>query len=264
MKLTNRSRRAAILLGTIAALMSTVACSNKPKSADSAPAPFHGSVIPAAYHQSEPVEKAQAVAVPVAQQVEPKSQPPKQITYKSRDYGVSFVYPWQYSYTSAKTLVTSDELKPKSDGDEGQFALVRIDVPKGYYPDTNFDHAYFTLSLNQDISEEQCEAALGTGNDGKVKTESINGVDFKWVETEVGGSGSAATLRNYNAYVNGACYEVELGVKTKNEQGLAREVNPDQVLRRLDAILKTVQLLPNSNASRQVVSAVQMPEDSQK
>ena len=264
MKLTNRSRRAAILLGTIAALMSTVACSHKPKSADNSPAPFHGSVIPAAYHP--PVAKAQPVMVPVAQTEQPKAQPPKLITYKSRDYGVSFVYPWQYSYTSAKTLVNADEsLKPKSDGDEGQFTLARIDLPKGFYPDTNFDRGYFTLSLNQDIEEEQCVAALGTGNDGKVKSESINGVDFKWVETEFGGSGSASTVRNYSAFVNGACYEVELGVKTKNEQGLAREVNPDQVMRRLDGILKTVQILPNGKPStQQVASSVQKPEEQKK
>lgn len=264
MKLTNRSRRAAILLGTIAALMSTVACSNTPKSAKDSPAPFHGSVIPAAYHP--PTEKAQPVMVPASEQVQAKIQPPKQITYKSRDYGVSFVYPWQYSYTSAKTIVNGDEsLKPQSDGDEGQFTLARIDVPKGFYPDTNFDHGYFTLSLNQDIDEEQCASALGTGNDGKVKTESINGMDFKWVETEFGGSGSAATIRNYSAYVNGACYEVELGVKTKNDQGLAREVNPDQVMRRLEGILKTVQILPNAKpAAQQVVSSVQMPEEEKK
>jgi hypothetical protein len=263
MKLTNRSRRAAILLGTIAALMTTIACSHKPKSADDSPAPFHGSVIPAAYHP--PVQKAQPVVIP-AEQVQPKTQPPKLITYKSRDYGVSFVYPWQYSYTSAKTLVSADEsLKPKSDGDEGQFTLARVDVPKGFYPDTNFDHGYFTLSLNQDIDEGQCASALGTGNDGKVKTESINGVDFKWVEMEFGGSGSAATVRNYSAFVNGACYEVELGVKTKNEQGLAREVNPEQVMRRLDGVLKSVQILPNAKpAAQQVVSSVQMPEEQKK
>lgn len=264
MKLTNRSRRAAILLGTIAALMSTVACSNQPKSSDNSPAPFHGNVIPAAYHP--PVQKAQPVVVAASEQVLPKTQPPKLITYKSRDYGVSFVYPWQYSYTSAKTLVNADEsLKPRSDGDEGQFTLARVDLPKGFYPDTNFDRGYFMLSLNQDIEEEQCASALGTGNDGRVKTESINGVDFNWVETEFGGSGSAATIRNYSAYVNGACYEVELGVKTKNDQGLAREVNPDQVMRRLDGILKSVQILPNGKpATQQVVSSAEMPEEQKK
>lgn len=262
MKLTNRSRRAAILLGTIAALMSTVACSNK-QSADISPASSKSNVIPAAYHP--PVEKAQPVMVAVPERVQAKSQAPKLITYKSRDYGVSFVYPWQYSYTSAKTILNGDDsLKPNSDGFEGQFTLARIDVPKGFYPDTNFDRGYFTLSLNQDISEDECESSLGTGSEGKVQTEMINGVGFKWVQTEVGGSGSASTVRNYNAFVNGACYEVELGVKSKNDQGLAREVNPDQVMKRLDSILKTVQLLPNAKpAAQQVVSSV-LPETSTK
>jgi hypothetical protein len=35
---------------------------------------------------------------------------------------------------------------------------------------------------------------------------------------------------------------MELGVKTANEEGLAREVDPDQVMRRLNAILQTVKV----------------------
>jgi uncharacterized ParB-like nuclease family protein len=33
-----------------------------------------------------------------------------------------------------------------------------------------------------------------------------------------------------------------MGVKTRNDQGLVREVNPDQVMRRLNAILQTVKI----------------------
>ena len=186
---------------------------------------------------------------------------PKQITYKSRDYGVSFVYPWQYSFITAKRIANDVDLQPKFDGDDGQFTLARMEIPKGFYPDTDFERGYFTLSLNQDISEEQCSSALGTGNDGKVKKETINGVEFEWVETEVSGGGSAAKLRDYVSFVNGACYEVELGVKTQNEQGLAREVDHDQVMRRLEGMLKTVNIVNAAEkpATQQVVSSVEKP-----
>jgi hypothetical protein len=260
--------RALILLGALAAVTTTVACHSKSKPVEKPLEPFGASarqavVKTAAYTNSQPapVSVANNTSAPV------KAVPPKMITYKSRDYGVSFVYPWQYTYVTAKKIANDESLQPKLDGDDGQFTLARIDIPKGFYPDSDFERGYFTLSLNEDISQEQCESALGIGNEGKVQKETINGVDFGWVETEVGGGGSAAKLRNYGTYVNGACYQVELAVTTKNEQGIAREVNPDQVLRRLDAILKTVNILPMTQkpAAKQVVSSGELPKtDAQK
>jgi len=254
--------RALILLGTLAAVVTSAACSNKSKAVVSATEPVSASVRPAglktvAYNAPQPTPASagntSAIAVKIAT--------PKQITYKSRDYGVTFVYPWQYSFITAKRIANDVELQPKFDGDDGQFTLARVEIPKGFYPDTDFERGYFTLSLNQDISEEQCSSALGTGNDGKVKKETINGVEFEWVETEVSGGGSAAKLRDYVSFVNGACYEVELGVKTQNEQGLAREVDHDQVMRRLEGMLKTVNIVNAAEkpATQQVVSSVEKP-----
>jgi hypothetical protein len=165
--------------------------------------------------------------------------------YKSRDYGVSFVYPWQYSFVSAKAVATGDaSLRPKSDGHDGQFTLARIDVPKGFYSDTDYESGYFTLSLNQTLNQQECESSLGAAKDGKVATDTINGNEFRWIESDSGGHGSATKLREYVTFTSGTCYEVEMGVKTKNGDGLAREVNPDKVLGRLDAILRTVEIEP--------------------
>jgi hypothetical protein len=66
------------------------------------------------------------------------------------------------------------------------------------------------------------------------------------METDSGGRGQATKLRQYVTFTNGTCYEVEMGVKTSNDGGLAREVNPDQVLRRLDGILRTVKIIPST------------------
>ena len=163
------------------------------------------------------------------------------LTYKSRDYGVSFQYPWQYARIGPRAMQGDAALRPTPDGHEGQFALARINVPRGFYPDTNYQAGYFTLSLNQDLDEEKCMATLPVSNTD-VKTELVNGSEFRWVETESGGDGSAATVRNLVNFSNGTCYEVEMGVKTQNDQGLVREVNPDQVMSRLNAILQTVKI----------------------
>jgi hypothetical protein len=247
--LMNRRRQAVSLFGGLAAVTIMLACSSGAPLSASTPV----TLGPAAVQAATPVPAAAEVAkkMPEAAQL-PAS---KLIAYRSRNYGVSFLYPWQYAYRSAKTVAGgNDSLRPKSDGSDGQFTLARIDIPKGFYPDTDFESGYFTLSLNQALDEELCESALA--KDGKPATENINGVDFRWVERESGGHGSAEKMRNYAAFVNGTCYELELGVKTSNPDGQARELDPDQVLRRLDGILRTVRIAPAmKDATAQAESA---------
>jgi len=242
---TIRTRRALILLGALASTITILGCSKKNhQPVMNTSSPVAGVVRPAALQTYVATPKPIPVAV-AEKATTPEKPLSKLITYKSRDYGVSFTYPRQYAYKSAKTISQSEELMPKPDGSESQFTLIRIDVPKGYYPETNFDSGYFTLSLNDDLSDELCEASLTVDKSGTPEKVSINGLDFQWSEAESGGHGNAAKIRNYVTYANGTCYEIEVGVKTRNEQGLAREIDPDQVFKRLEAILQTVQIQPD-------------------
>ena len=237
---------AAILLGTLA--VTTVACSTRSKPAvnSSSSMPESASLHPAVLQSGAPVVE-QPAPVMVSKKTSTKPSAAQPIVYRSRDYGVSFVYPWQYSFVSARAVANGgDSLRPKSDGHEGQFTLARVEIPKGFYSDTDYESGYFTLSLNQDLNQQECESVLNPGNDAKLETETINGVEFRWVETDSGGRGQAAKLRQYVTFTNGTCYELEVGVKTSNDGGLVREVNPDQVLRRLDGILRTVKIQPST------------------
>jgi hypothetical protein len=244
--LSARKFRTTILICALAAVVGTVGCSSNSKPSAKSQPTARAKVQPAALKSVAAAEPALAIDLP-EKTVVAKPTPGKLITYKSRDYGVSFVYPYQYAYLSAKVISNGDSsLLPKADGHDGQFTLARVEIPRGFYPDTDFDRGYFTLSLNQDISEDECIATLGADST-KLQTEDINGVDFRWMETDESGRGSSAKLRNYAAFANGTCYELEMGVKTKNEQGLAREVDPDQVLRRLDGMIKTVKISASKN-----------------
>jgi hypothetical protein len=239
---------AVILFGALA-LATTVACSDGPKTAKASSKRLETTQS----GMSQPLVPAAAKLETVAaKSVEKKvaAERPKSelMTYKSRDYGVSFQYPWQYAYLNAKTVATGDDsLKAKTDGSDAQFTLARVEIPKGYYPDTNFDSAYFMLSLNQDLGEDECYSTLAQEKD-KLQTANINGVDFRWMESNSGSHGSTAKVRNYVAFANGNCYELEAGLKTQNEKGLSREVNPDQVMSRLDSILNTVSVVPDEKA----------------
>lgn len=236
--------RSTILIGTLTAVVTTVACSKKaePVTVVKQPQPVTLNVRPeapktVAFTASNPTPQLKTVAEkqPVGDQSK------KDITFKSRDYGVSFQYPWQYTRAGAKAIAADYTLQPQADGLGSQVSLVRVDIPKGFYADTDFDSGYFILSLNPELKKDQCEASLKWGREAKPQTVSINGVDFQSTEFDGGGHGESAKVRNYVAYVNDTCYEIETGVKTKND-GKQREVNPDQVMRRLEPILMSVKI----------------------
>ncbi len=246
--------RIVVLLGMLAAVMTIVACSSKPKPTQNSSLPSGGTLRPAALRTTVPVvAHPAAAAVEKTAEKKEKPSPTKLLSYRSRDYGISFQYPWQYSILGARAVANGDlSLQPVSDGYDGQVTLVRVDVPKGFYADTDFESGYFMLSLNPNVDQQECESQLGLGKDGKVLTESINGVDFRWRETDSGGRGRAAKVRQYVTFANDTCYELELGVKTSNADGMAREVNPDQVLRRLDSMLRTVQIQSEEKPAAEV------------
>ncbi len=245
------------LVAGVAAI--TFACSSKPNHQVVYSQPEQGHIRPAAIRTVEPVS-SQPVVAPAKSVMKPS--PVKSAEFKSRDYGVSFAYPWQYGTTSAKAIAADENLMPGSDGSEAQFTLIRVEVPKGFYPDTNFESGYFTLSLNQEMTQEACEGSVRAIPEAKVDKETINGVEFVRSERVTGGRGSAETLRQYATYANDTCYEIEMGVTTQNDRGLAREVNPDQVMRRLDSILKTVKI--TADKSEKVAAAAQPAPEVQK
>ena len=239
--------RAAMLLSALALAVITTACSHAVGAANS---PTSTKTSSSAVTPETAVTGIKPAVAAGGEKTATSSTPRTSNVYKSRDYGVSFVYPWQYTFVSAKAVAAGDpSLKPKSDGHDGQLTLARIEVPKGFYSDTDFESGYFTLSLNQSLDQQACESLLGVAKDGKPATDTINGAEFRWMETESGGHGSATKLRQYVTFTSGTCYEVEMGVKTKNGDGLAREVNPDKVLGRLDAILKSVKIQPAESTS---------------
>ena len=238
-KSTHHNYRALLMIGSLIAIVPAIACTNKSK--PTSQKSLAGEVRPAV------MEVASTPAVkPASMEVVEKAQTPvkpalKPLTFKSRDYGVSFVYPWQYTFLNAKIVAKDETRHPKSDGNDGQFTLARVEIPKGFYADTDLDSAYFTLSLNEDLDEQGCAASISPDKNGEIQNETINGATFRWSEKENGGHGSASKVRNYTTFANDTCYEVEMGVKTQSD-GLSRELDPDQVMRRLNAILKTVEI----------------------
>src|SRR4051812_40102276 len=136
-KFESKQFRQLVLTSALAVAIATVACTkqpeNKVQAANPAPAPVKQASLQTTTAASQQVESK------AAEKISAKQPASKLLRYKSRDYGVAFDYPWQYQFASARTVSTNDGLKPKSDGFDGQITLARIDLPKGFFPDSNFD-----------------------------------------------------------------------------------------------------------------------------
>src|SRR5690349_3473822 len=128
------------LLGSLVVVMACVACSQNSKQPISSSQPNSPAVRPAVLRN---VAQTVSEPIPVSASKESSSpvKPPSSqlLQYKSRDYGISFLYPWQYSFINAKTIADEASLRPRSDGHDGQFTLARVDVPKGFFPDSDLE-----------------------------------------------------------------------------------------------------------------------------
>jgi hypothetical protein len=260
------NRHLMMLFGIAGMVLVGVACSQKPqKHAVSAAPIFTPQLRTVALTGSTVVENAPFPGKET-QAPEARKSAPQTLSYTSRDFGVSFRYPRQYAFLSARTIANDEDRMPVPDGGGRQIALVRIEIPKGYYPDTDFESGYFLLSLNPKLDEKQCRQWAGSSKTTSVGSVSVDGTEFHFNEVRSGGHGHASVVRQYSTFTNNTCYEVELGVTASNEDGLAREVDHEKVLGRLDAILQTVEILPtadaiNPSAQEPVAAAVTAPQN---
>ena len=255
-------RRPLIVTGMIAALIAGVACSQKPeKHLAAVPAVATPQLKTVALTSADPV-----INSPTVPANEPATNPerktlPKLAGFTSRDFGVSFRYPRQYAFLNARAIANDENRMPLTDGNGSQIGLARIEIPKGYYPDTDFESGYFLLSLNPNLDEKACQSWVGSSQGVGAGSKVIDGTEFRVNEVRNGGHGHASFVRQYATFTNSTCYEVELGVTTSNEDGLAREVDHEKVMARLDAILETVKILPTADSvgPAQETSSVSAP-----
>jgi hypothetical protein len=256
------NRRVLIVPGMIAALLAGVACSKGPEQ--------HLAVVPAtttpqlqtvALTSSSAIVSSPTLPAKDTSVNEERKPMPKLASFTSRDFGVSFRYPRQYAFLNARAIARDENRMPLTDGNNSQIGLARIEIPQGYYPDTDFESGYFLLSLNPGLDEKHCQSWVGSSQGVGADSKVIDGTEFRVSEVRNGGRGHASFVRQYATFANSTCYEVELGVTTSNEDGLAREVDHDKVMARLDAILETVKILPTADSvgQAQETSSVSAP-----
>lgn len=186
------------------------------------------------------------------------------VTYKNNAHGVSFRYPWQYGLkTGDNAYLDWGNLGPVPMNfvQPGGMTLAAVEVPTGYFPESNLTSAFFNVSVNNKMTEEECgQFALPThleDDNGEVTPTKVKIGDLDFDQLEVYGEAdnSQADAKYYHTFQNGACYEFALGMGTESiqEDEGVKQVNPDRVFQRLEKILATVQI--KSDASSEVTAS---------
>src|SRR3984893_14090947 len=259
-----RSKVGAFIFAALLLVCSlTVGCSSdKPK--------------PVSYTNSNPITQTpSAVATSTlpapAPQTESKPAPkkvvrkrPATVSYSDKTYGVSFEYPRKYAIETgdaAANLVATTPL-PMNFVQPGGIALAGVELPETGFAETDFSNAFFNVSVNKALTEEQCAqfavpqtAPLAPADSEKQpgpETSKLMLGDMALLGTEaVAGEGTTQSdVKYFHAFENSACYEFALNITTvaRPTAGGMKHVDRDKVFSRLERILASVKINPATPA----------------
>jgi hypothetical protein len=246
--------------------LAVIACSKQAqKNAASTPV----NVQPAA----QPVMQTAPAAPAVAVAPEPKPavkkaahKRPEKVVYKNDTYGVSFQYPRRYALKTGDEAIVDwfgSEPVGMNFVDGSGISVVAVELPRGLYPGTDYRDAFFTVSVNRNLSEAQCsQFAVVDSNDSDEEpiaptTVNFGGQIYSQTSAFDGKAFEQAYGRYYHVYNNGACYEMALGLETAGYgavDGIA-PVDRDEVFHKLEGMLSSVRLRAEEKLSETAVAS---------
>ncbi len=198
-----------------------------------------------------PVNTAAATTAPSAPKKVVKKRPTT-VKYSDQTYGVSFLYPRQYSLKSGADIDSAsgltDFVQP------GGVTAVSVEVPKDSYPGTDFAAAFFRVNINKSLTEAECgqfgpSQPLLPGQDAVQPAHlALGGLEMEEIETISGEETNQADTKYYHLFQNGACYEFALGLSTEGtgDDETISPVNREKVFQRLGTILASVKVKPQT------------------
>ena len=261
----NKAIGAVAFAALVVACSITVGCSgDKPKPASiSSQIPM----MPPQTVASNPTISVAEVAKPAKKKVQ-KKRPTTKI-YADKTYGVSFEYPRKYEMESggkANDLLASGAA-PAVQGGE---VLAAVSMPETLFPNTDFAGAFFGVSVNKDLTAEQCgefggkktSAPTPAASTAVEVTPEVSSVsqpaiedqgkrvvgdsELHATETVTGNGARQSDAKYFRTFQNGACYQFSLNVTTVgNDDASMKHVDRDRVFNRLEKILATVKIAPS-------------------
>jgi len=205
---------------------------------------------------NQPVAPSSPTAAPVATTTpEPKKvvkKRPSTVTYSDQTYGVSFRYPRKYTLKSGDQIDSASV--PMDFAQPGGVNAVLVELPKGLYSDTDLTSAFFRISVNKGLTENECgqfalPQSLGSDKDsGQLSRVALGTLEMQEVENISSGEMMSTDTKYYHLFQNGACYEFALGLSAESDakDDGTSTIDRDKVFQRLETILATVKIKPEA------------------
>ncbi|MGA8493438.1 MAG: hypothetical protein WB711_23660 [Terriglobales bacterium] len=183
-------------------------------------------------------------------------------TYTNPVYGVSFRYP---KYDNLKE---GDNANLELEGlgpvemnfaAPGGTTISAVELPRRLYAGTDFNTAFFNVSVNKKMTSEECEQFAFPETDNPetdpvmTSKTKVGSTEFQALEAFAEAENNQADVKFYHLFQNGSCYEFALGLETvvdANSEGepnpAIKQVDANEVFRQLRWMLSTVKIQPVS------------------
>src|SRR3984893_8815820 len=246
----------------------TVGCSkDRPQPVSSNQIPTTQSSNPAVSTDLLPASSVPAPAKKAPKKVARKR--PSTVTYSDKTYGVSFQYPRKYALETgdaANELIASG-LVPMDFTQPGGTALAAVSLPATSFPGTDFESGLFNVSVNKNISAEDCGKFSVPAPDPNAPADSgtqanpaspklmLGELELQSREAVAAEGSKESDAKYFHVFQNGACYEFALKVGTiaSGTETATKHIDHDKVFSRLEKILATLKITPA--AAPEVASA---------
>ena len=179
----------------------------------------------------------------------------KASTYANSKFGVSFQYPVAYQLFTGEDANLSWGYLGQVDMNffrPGGVTLAAVELPTDSYPGTDFNLGFFAVRINSALDASECGQFSHPNPDQPefpppLPTKAKVGAN-EFAKTE---DGEAAMMKQaaseyYHIFRNDICYEFELGLGTAGFGAVdgMKQVDGDDVFRKLKAILATAKISP--------------------
>jgi len=249
----------------------TVGCSkDRPQPASSNQTPTTQSSNPVVSTDLLPASSVPEPAKKAPKKVARKR--PSTVTYSDKTYGVSFEYPRKYALETgdaANELIASGPV-PMDFTQPGGTALAAVSLPATSFPGTDFESGLFNVSVNKNLSVEDCgkfsvpqpdhstPADSGTRANPASSKLMLGELELQSTEAVAAEGSKQSDAKYFHVFKNGACYEFALKVGTigGGTETATKHVDHDKVFSRLEKILATLKITPAA-APEVVASAPQ-------
>jgi hypothetical protein len=185
---------------------------------------------------------------------------PSTVTYSDKTYGVSFQYPRKYALETgdaANELIASG-LVPMDFTQPGGTALAAVSLPATSFPGTDFESGLFNVSVNKNISAEDCGKFAVPQPDPKAPADSgtqahaasskliVGELELESTEAVAAEGSKQSDAKYFHVFQNGACYEfaLKVGTMASGTETATKHVDHDKVFSRLEKILATTKITP--------------------